>query len=47
LSDPAGTDCPFGAAALMAMGRKSLALTLAVLYVINTVLVYHWHQQKG
>lgn len=36
-----------GAAALVAIGRKSLGITLAVLVVLNLVLVYHWHQQKG
>jgi len=36
-----------GAAAIVALGRRVPALLFVVLYVINMVLVYHWHQQKG
>lgn len=36
-----------GVAALVLAGRRWLGLTLAVLTVLNLVLIFHWHQQKG
>jgi Protein of unknown function (DUF2568) len=36
-----------GVLALVATGWKKLGFTLAVLTIVNLILIYHWHQQKG
>lgn len=36
-----------GVVALLSAGRRWMGLALAVVTVLNLVLIFHWHQQKG